>query len=206
MILRLIGKTFIAAGILILLFLAYQLLGTNLIAEREQQKLAASLDLKLSQVDATPSGNPEPIEAQLPPAPGEGVARMLIPKIDVNWIVVEGVTVPVLKKGPGHFPGTAMPGEKGNTVISGHRTTYGAPFFRLNELEPGDEITLVALTGTYRYRITESKIVQPTDLSVITESHDSRLTLTTCHPRFSAAQRLIIVAELMKPSEEELAA
>ncbi len=117
-----------------------------------------------------------------------------IPKIGVDRVVVEGVEVEHLKKGPGHYPETALPGQLGNMVISGHRTTYGAPFYRLDELQVGDEIVVVDAVGSYQYKVTETKIVRPTDLGVIAPSSDARLTLTTCHPRFSARQRLIVVA------------
>lgn len=191
MILRVVGRLFIGAGMLILLFLAYQLWGTNLVAERHQRELAAGLDEALfAPVD--PDATPPPLEL------GDGIARIQMPKIEVDWIVVEGVSVSQLKKGPGHYPGTAYPGEKGNVVVSGHRTTYGAPFFRLDELKVGDTIRLVARNGTFSYKITESKIVAPTDLTVVVPSDDSRLTLTTCHPRFSARQRLIVVASLVE--------
>jgi len=117
----------------------------------------------------------------------------------VDAVVVEGVEVEDLKKGPGHYPDTALPGQLGNMVISGHRTTYGAPFYRLDELKVGDEITMFDANGPFVYKVTESKIVLPTEIGVIAPSSDARLTLTTCHPRFSAAKRLIIVAQLIGP-------
>lgn len=119
-----------------------------------------------------------------------------IPKISVDRVVVEGVGVEELKKGPGHYPETALPGQLGNMVISGHRTTYGAPFFRLDELATGDEILIQDGQGTFKYRVSEKKIVAPTDLSVILPSSDARITLTTCNPKYSAKQRLIIVGTL----------
>ena len=188
------GRTFIAAGVTILAFLAYQLFGTNVVTQRDQNRLRAHFVAEASD-DSTGTNL------------GEGIAIIRIPKIGLDRIVVEGVGVEDLKKGPGHFPGTALPGQKGNVVISGHRTTYGAPFYRLDELAVGDKITLVDLTDTYTYKVTETKIVKPTDLTVVVPSTDSRLTLTTCHPRFSARQRLIVIASLVeKPIEEQEAA
>lgn len=102
-----------------------------------------------------------------------------------------------LKKGPGHYPGTALPGGSGNAAIAGHRTTYGAPFFRVDELEAGDPIFITIRGGRYRYDVSELKIVAPEDAWVLEPTEDNRLTLTTCHPRYSAAQRLIVVAQLV---------
>lgn len=191
MVLRTVGRLFIATGVLILLFLGYQLFGTNLVADQHQQALAEDFE---SEPPPLPDAPPEP------PDVGDGVARIEIPKIDMSWIVVEGVSVTALKKGPGHYPGTALPGETGNVVISGHRTTYGAPFFRLDELQVGDRLQVHTRTETYIYEVSETKIVAPTDLSVVVPTDEARLTLTTCHPRFSARQRLIVVAELLPPA------
>ncbi len=195
MALRVIGRSFIGLGVIILLFLGYQMFGTNLITGREQRALASDLASKW-EVES---------QKEFKPDLGGGVALIKIPKIGVDRVVVEGVEVDHLKKGPGHYPETAMPGQRGNMVISGHRTTYGAPFYRLDELGVGDEIVVVDAAGSYQYRVTESKIVRPTDLGVIAPSSDARLTLTTCHPRFSARQRLIVVAALQGASREAAA-
>jgi sortase A len=184
MALRAIGRGFIGLGTLILLFLLYQLVGTNFVTGREQKALASEVK------DQWATGVAEA------PVIGNGMALIKIPKIGVDAVVVEGVEVEDLKKGPGHYPETALPGQLGNMVISGHRTTYGAPFYRLDELKVGDEITVFDAKGPYTYKVTESKVVLPTEIGVIAPSSDARLTLTTCHPRFSAAKRLIVVAQL----------
>ena len=180
-----IGRVFVGLGTFVLLFVAYQLLGTNLVTNNEQKALAAELQTQWMSnvVEETPDL-------------GEGVALIKIPKIGVDRVVVEGVSVPDLKKGPGHYPGTAMPGQIGNTVISGHRTTYGAPFNRLDELKVGDEILVYDRTGPFKYIVSENKVVGPAAVEVLNPSSDARLTLTTCHPKFSAKERLIIVAQL----------
>lgn len=185
MALRAIGRTFIGVGTIILLFLVYQLVGTNFVTGRAQKALASELEDSWAV-----SGEEASVEL------GEGVALIKIPKIGVDAVVVEGVEVEDLKKGPGHYPDTAMAGQLGNMVISGHRTTYGAPFYRLDELKQGDEIVVFGPNGPFSYLVTETKIVQPTEIGVIAPSDDARVTLTTCHPRFSAAKRLIVVAEL----------
>src|SRR5439155_24353366 len=135
-----------------------------------------------------------------PTPTGEAIAILEIPKLGVERAVVEGVGVPDLKKGPGHYPGTAAPGQPGNVGIAGHRTTYGAPFNRIDELGPNDPIYVVTRQGQFRYEVIETKIVSPKDVSVLDATPDNRLTLTTCTPKYSAAQRLIVVARLAGPS------
>lgn len=203
-----IGRTFIAAGTLILLFVAYQLWGTGLSEARSQDRLRSDF---LDALEAPPAGDrPEPAPpggtddptaapaAPPPPAAptGEAVAIMRIPKIGVEKAVVEGVSVPALKHGPGHYPRTPLPGQPGNSAIAGHRTTYGAPFFRLDELVAGDEILVTTRQGEFTYEVSERIVVRPSQNEVLAATDDNRLTLTTCHPRFSASQRLIVVAML----------
>ena len=151
------------------------------------------------------------VEALLPlvyPDNGEAIARMIIPAIDVDEIVVAGVEVDDLRKGPGHYGTTPLPGQPGNAAIAGHRTTYGAPFGRINELAPGDEIIIETLQGRFVYRVLPGgrgmagrtpghRIVAPTALEVLDDHGDNRLTLTSCHPKYSSRQRIIVHAELV---------
>ncbi|HUP71146.1 MAG TPA: class E sortase [Acidimicrobiales bacterium] len=196
-----VGRTLIAAGSLILLFVAYQLWGTGLAEARGQRKLTRQFEqvLRSPAKPAPPSpapGTPDP-EPAPPPAPvGDAVAMIRIPKIGLEKAIVQGVGLSELKKAPGHYPTTPMPGEPGNAAIAGHRTTYGAPFFNLDELKMGDPILVTTRVGEFRYEVTESKVVSPKETSVLQPTDDNRLTLTTCQPRFSAAQRLIVVASL----------
>jgi sortase A len=116
-------------------------------------------------------------------------------------VVLAGVTTAELAKGPGHYPGTALPGAPGNFAVAGHRTTHGAPFARLDELLPDDEVHVEDPSGQrWIYRVVESRIVEPGDTSVIASDPlgggRPTLTLTTCHPRFSNRQRLVVFAEL----------
>jgi sortase A len=109
---------------------------------------------------------------------------------------VEGTDTETLKKGPGHYAKTADPWEDtGRVGIAGHRTTYGAAFWDLDKVERGDEITLRTELGTYEYRVTEVEEVPPTQVEVLRDTKAPSLVLTTCTPRFSAALRLIVVAE-----------
>lgn len=127
---------------------------------------------------------------------GDPIARMIIPEIGVDQVVVSGVKLADLERGPGHYPDTPFPGELGNAAIAGHRSTFGAPFARLDELQKGDEIDVVTVTGRFVYRVVDSRIVEPTEIGVIANTPDAQLTLTTCHPKFSADKRLVIRAVL----------
>jgi sortase A len=146
----------------------------------------------------------------LQPELGEAVAAVQIPSIGVEQFVVEGVTRDDLRKGPGHYPSTPLPGQPGNAAIAGHRTTHGAPFNQLDELVPGDPIVVTTLNGIYTYRVTESFVVDPSDISVLDPVVDEAtgvenvLTLTTCTPEFSARQRLVIRAELVPEQSSPL--
>src|SRR5205823_13885125 len=99
-----------------------------------------------------------------------------------------------------HYPTTPMPGEKGNAAIAGHRTTYGHPFYDLDALKPGDDIFISTRAGTFQYKVDHSTNVDPHDVAVLDPTPDNRLTPTTCTPRFSAAQRLIVVSKLIGPA------
>ncbi len=111
-------------------------------------------------------------------------------------MIVEGVTEDELKRGPGHYPGTALPGQKGNVAIAGHRTTYGSPFHDVNELTNGDEIDVTTVYGSFVYVVSDKKVVDPGDTSVLENHNQALLTLTACHPIWSADQRIIIIAKL----------
>lgn len=126
--------------------------------------------------------------------PAGAVARLAIPDIGLDAYVLEGTTPSVLNRGPGHFPGTPLPGENGNSAIAGHRTMYGHPFNRLHELEPGDEIRTYTDGDSATYRVSAVEIHKPSDTYVAANTQDDRLTLTTCNPIGSARQRLVVIA------------
>jgi sortase A len=206
LVLRGVGKTFISVGMLLLLFVAYELWGTGLAEARSQHQLKKDFASKVPAVvspasSTTTTPGPTTTAAPLPaPPPDAAVAILSIPRIGVNVAIVEGVGVEDLKKGPGHYPNTPLPGQPGNTAIAGHRTTYGHPFYNLNELQAGDEIDIATHTGTYRYSVLSQQDVSPTDTAVVAPTTDNRLTLTTCTPRFSAAKRLVLTAKLLGPA------
>lgn len=140
------------------------------------------------------------VERQVIPefSSGDVVGQLVIPSIDVDFFVVSGVGVEELRLGPGHFTDTPLPGQLGNSAIAGHRTTYGQPFHDLDQLAAGDDIVITTAFGTYTYEVRDLKVVEPTDYGVVstTDPNIATLTLTTCHPKWSAAQRLIVSAEL----------
>lgn len=138
-----------------------------------------------------------------PPA-GEALGRIVIPRAGIDWIVVEGVRPVDLRKGPGRMRTTAMPGQPGNAVISGHRTTYGAPFGPLDVLEPGDQIIIHTVAGVHTYEVVSTRIVMPTEMWVTDQWDGAWLTLTTCHPRFSSAQRLVVFSRLVAGPNHEI--
>lgn len=196
------GKALICVGILLFLFVAYELWGTGFAERRGQKALAASFNRRVAPLTPLPTLPGADISSAptttLPAVDlGAGVALIEMPSIDVKKFVVEGVEVEDLKKGPGHYPGTPLPGEKGNAAIAGHRTTYGAPFYDLSELKAGDPIFVTTSAGRFRYDVMEQNIVSPDAVEVLDPTPDDRLTLTTCNPRFSAAERLIITARLI---------
>ena len=194
-----LGRGCITLGTLLLLFVAYQLWGTGIREAQAQNQLGNQFEQALDEADApTKVGEVDPeIAPPIDAVPeGEPTAVIKIPKIGVEKTVVEGVGLPDLKKGPGHYPGTPLPGQKGNAAIAGHRTTYGAPFNRIDELEPGDEILIQTVQGQFRYLVKEQIIVSPTQVEVLEDKGDNRLTLTACHPKYSARQRIVVVAEL----------
>ncbi|MYH71669.1 MAG: sortase, partial [Acidimicrobiia bacterium] len=137
---------------------------------------------------------------------GSAVARINIPSLEVSKTVVEGVRVSDLRKGPGHYPNTPLPGQAGNAAIAGHRTTYGAPFGDIDELEPGNQIFVETIQGRFVYQVVAQGdghghiIVAPSAVEVLDQDfreYPNRLTLTACHPKGSARQRIIVVAELV---------
>jgi len=130
---------------------------------------------------------------------GDSLTRIRIPAIDVDVVVVEGITPSALRAGAGHYPQTPLPCESGNVAIAGHRTTYGKPFGNLDRLKPGDTIELTTPIGGCVYQLTKAPFpVDPSDLSVIDATPDRTVTLTTCHPKGSAAQRLVVKATWVK--------
>ena len=147
-----------------------------------------------SQSSETPSIGPTDLSQQVIPG---ATFKITIPKINSSWVGYEGTNIPSLKRGPGHYIGTSNPGELGTCVIAGHRTTYGAPFNRVDQLVNGDQIIIETPDGKqFIYLVTGQLAVSPNDLSAIKQTAYASLVLSTCHPKFHATQRLLIFATL----------
>jgi sortase A len=206
--LRGVGQTLITFGVVILLFCAYELYFTGLETARAQQALGE--DLRTIWRDgggSYPTGPTKPGAKPIKPVEvGEAVAVIRVPKWGRDHLdyIVEGVTVRALRRGPGHYPDTALPGQVGNFVVSGHRTTYGAPFGRLDDLQVGDPVVIETRDMWFTYTVRSKEVVRPSEIEVtypVPRDADAKptkalLTLTTCHPKYSARQRLIIFGEL----------
>lgn len=203
---RALGWVLIAAGSVVLLYLVYSLWFTNLGTNAEQSRMLERWEAEVqAPAEAPPAEQPEaPVEA-----PGGAVALLEFhrpgsgepPVRDGPLAVVAGVDRESLTRGPGHYPGTAPPGQPGNFAVAGHRTTYGAPFFRLDQLRAGDEVHAIDPDGVrHVYVVRDVRVVDPNATWVVGPdplgAGRPLLTLTTCHPRFSAAQRLVVFAEL----------
>ena len=203
-------------GVLTLGIVAYQLVVTDLLNDRVQ---AEAREVLVENLQERRTGLETPVTVTVPDSgstgttqaavaetvdfhpeeavgEGEPLGTIRIPSVDLDWVLFGGVLPPTLNQGPGHMPWTPLPGQPGNAVISGHRTTYGAPFFDLDLLEPGDIIEVETAIGVHEYTVRETIIVSPTDVWVTDPKPGAWLTLTTCNPKFSAAERLIVQAEL----------
>lgn len=239
--LRWVGWLCIAAAAVVVAYLVYSLLYTNVETGRAQETLLEDWEREVGAVttvgadgsgtavpdsdladpdSADPEPSPESSEPDEgptdgpsePPAIALGDAAAVLqfhrpgaaepPVASEPMFVVEGVTVAVLRRGPGHYPSTALPGQDGNFAVAGHRTTYGAPFYDLEELQAGDEIHVTDRAGArHVYAVRALQVVSPGASWVIgpdpLEGGRPTLTLTTCHPRFSNAERLVVFAELV---------
>jgi sortase A len=195
--LRLAGTICLLAALGVGGNLAWQLWGTGITTSRAQSQLKAQFAERLGHPRARPippTGTDQPPDVSF--SLGDPVAILRIPRIDLDMVVVEGSDTASLKMGPGHYRDTAFPWEEQGTVaIAGHRTTYGQPFWSLNELRKGDLIRLVTEFGTFDYRVARMIEVAPTDARVLEQTREPTLVLTTCTPRFSASRRLIVFAE-----------
>jgi len=131
---------------------------------------------------------------RLQQASGDALARLEIPRLGVDAIVVNGTTPADLRRGPGRHLETSVPGERELVYVAGHRTTYGAPFSDIDDLRPGDEIRVELPYATFTYRVTSHRIVDDNDLSVLESRGREELVLQACHPRFFASQRYLVYA------------
>jgi sortase A len=210
---RAVGELFVTVGLVLLLFVVYELYVTDVIADRRQDQLSDQL---YAQWERQEPGSAVSTDVDF----GQALAVLRIPRLgeDYRRVVLEGTLEEQLRQGPGHYEGTALPGEQGNFSLAGHRVGKGSPFLDLDLMRPGDPIVVETATQWFVYRvlgdpatgdfgtdpsgIPGQRIVSPWDVGVIEPTPGggapsaAYLTLTTCHPRFSAEQRLIIHAAL----------
>ena len=217
-----VGELLVTAGLIMLLFVVYELYVTDLIADRAQDQLSEEIHQQWE--DAGPAPTVLTPMTQAPPA-GEALAVLHIPRLgeDYSRVILEGTAEEELAEGPGHYEGTALPGQPGNLAMAGHRVGKGSPFLDLDKMQPGDPIVVETADGWYVYRvlgdaatgdfttdpsgIPGQQIVRPSQVEVIAPTpgipgsapSGSYLTLTTCHPKYSAQQRLIVHAVLDGP-------
>lgn len=137
---------------------------------------------------------------------GKAIGRIEIESADIDYVVVEGTDTETLKKGPGRYPETALPGQGRTIGIAGHRTTYGAPFNDIDSIETGDEIVVEMPYATFTYEVEKTEIVAPTEVRIIRDIGRERVVLTACHPLYSAAKRYAVFGKLTEVVLAESAA
>ena len=209
-ILRFVASVLIVSGALLLidagLTLVWQEPISALIASRNQSHLSNELK-RLEQLSAqdqqalgavTGARRMAALAAREDARVGKGGAlgRIRLPTLGRSYVLVEGTDTGSLRKGPGHYPGTPLPGEQGTVAVAGHRTTYLAPFRTINDLKPGAPVVLDMPYGRFTYRVEDSRIVKPNALWVTRSVGYPRLVLTACHPLYSAAERIVVFARL----------
>jgi sortase A len=129
---------------------------------------------------------------------GDAVGRLRLPTLGRSYVVVEGTDLTTLRKGPGHYPDTPLPGQGGTVAVAGHRTTYGAPFRTVDRLDRGDELVMDMPYGRFTYRVDKVQIVKPTATWITRKRRREQLVLSACHPLYSAAERIIVFSTLVR--------
>ncbi len=184
---------------MILLFAAYEVYGKAFQANAEQNRLGNALD---EQWDAPAAPGAQPVVDK--PIPGKGVARLYVPRLGKEWVVVEGVQPKDIKLAPGHYPKSQLPGEAGNFAVAGHRMP--SIFWDLDKVSAEDAVVAETRTGWYVYKVTDVFIIKPSRTSVVAANPDEPgapptrklLTITTCNPKWDNYERLVVRAELVR--------
>jgi sortase A len=198
--LRFVGAVLMTSGVLLLTDVGVTLLWQEpvsaFLAQREQRALERQLERTLSR-KPSPRVPTEPLR-------GDAIGKIEMPTLDRDYFLVEGTEAASLRKGPGHYPDTPLPGQRGTVAVAGHRTTFGAPFRTIDELNRGDPVVMSMPYGRFVYRVERTRIVDPTALWVTRRVRYDRLVLTACHPLYSAAQRIVVFARLLRRSAPTL--
>ena len=202
--LGILGDLLVTAGLVLLLFVAWQLWFTDVTANRTQDATVS----RLTRDFATPSSTAPATETPKAVPFGSAFAIVRIPRFGASYArpVLEGTSRDILQEGIGHYKGSVLPGAVGNFAVAGHRTTYGRPFHDIDTLRTGDLIVVETRTAYSVYAVKRHEIVAPTDVQVIAPVPDKPgakpterwMTMTACHPKYSAAQRYVVFAELVK--------
>jgi sortase A len=206
--LRVSGEVLITFGLVVLLFAGYEVWGKTAIINSHQK----NLDKELSQAWGNPAviGQPAPGASSLGPVPGNAIGRLYIPKLSLQWVVVEGVTLADIRYAPGHYPGTALPGKLGNFAVAGHREP--GIFWDLDQVRPGDTLVVETRTNWYVYQVFQNHIVSPHAVEVIAPTPDQPgvppsspdITLTTCNPKWDNYQRMVVHGRLVLTTPHDL--
>jgi sortase A len=199
------GEVLVTLGVLLLLFAAWQLWWTDVASERDASRIVQTLERDFADGPAAPVG-----ANGIPPAIGEdgAFAVVRIPRFGADYArpVLEGTGRPVLALGVGHYVGTAGPGQVGNFAVAGHRTTYGRPFHDVDRLVVGDRVVVETAADVYVYEVTAHEVVRPGDVEVIAPvpgepgaaPTQALLTMTSCHPKYSATERFVVHGRLVE--------
>ena len=201
---RTLGELFITVGLVLLLFVAWQLWWTDVGSGRVQAQITHDLE---QQWERPAPGRTAPAPVKLKELPmGDAFALIRIPRFGADYVrpVLQGVDLPTLNRSVGHYPGTVGPGEVGNFALAGHRVTYAKPFNRIAELRPGDPIIIETGTTWYVYRVVRHEIVTPDRVDVVAPVPERpgdtptqrMMTMTACHPEFSARERYVVFSRL----------
>ena len=205
--LRFVAHVAIVGGVLLVLeaglTFAWQEPVSALLTGRAQAQLRVDLERSLESTETADRARRQDLRALAKrygaqAEEGGALGEIEIPSIGVSYAMVEGTESGSLRKGPGHYSRTVLPGQRGTFGVAGHRTTYGAPFREINKLEPGDRIIIRMPYGRFVYRVQGTKIVDPSETSVLDDVGYDRAVLTACHPLYSAAQRIIVFSRLIR--------
>lgn len=225
-VLRGIGQTLITAGLVVLLFVVYELWVTNIFAAREQKRVHTQLETVWAKGQDPLVGKlalPGGAQARIPT--GTGIANLYIPRLgkDYAFTIVEGTDDASLEKGPGHYNDTQLPGQVGNFAVAGHRVGKGEPFLNIDQLRPGDAIVVETKSSFAIYAVkgdpasgdlsvrgadgvpgreivdpSHTEVIQPVPDHPAAKATEALMTMTTCEPKFTANQRMIVFSKLVR--------